>query len=63
MGHIIRLTKELMNDKMLCTTKYLILTISIIVLSCGYSDKEVFLYEQSENWGEWHAGDYHIDSI
>ena len=42
---------------MLCSVKYLILTSSIVVFSCGYSNKEVFLFEQNENWGEWHAGD------
>lgn len=41
---------------MLCT-KYLILTSCIMAFSCGYSKKEVFLFEKTENWGEWHAGD------
>jgi hypothetical protein len=37
--------------------KYLILVCSISVLSCGYPDKEVLLFEESVNWGVWHAGD------
>ena len=37
--------------------KYLIPLIIILLISCNYSQREVFLYEKSENWGEWHAGD------
>src|SRR5690606_5956418 len=46
-----------MNGRMLRIDKYLIFTIPIIALACGYTDKEIFLFEQSENWGKWQAGD------